>query len=192
MKKFVIATACVLSLGLVAIGVQQFTASAGDTELSLDEAKSIASEQYPGKVTEVELETKNGKKIYEVEITGDTYKYELKLDATTGEIIRLDEKEKIEKEPNTNPSSNDTTKQQENKDGDDNGKAEPQANNVAIDMKKAQDIALSETGGTIMEAELDEDDGRTYYEFEINTDKGEAEVEVDAFTGEIILISYDD
>ncbi|MDA3129984.1 PepSY domain-containing protein [Aliibacillus thermotolerans] len=182
MKKFIIATACVVSLGLVAIGIQQFQATAGDASISKEEAKQIATEQYPGTVTEVERERENGKEVYEMEITGDEYKYELKLDANTGKIVKLDEKEKVQKQINKRSASS----EKENNHQQQNDSTFP------VSMDEAINIALAETGGTVKEAELDDDDGMTYYEIEINSNKGEAEVEVNAYTGEIIQISYDD
>ena len=157
MKKFIIATACVVSLGLVAIGIQQFQATAGDASISKEEAKQIATEQYPGTVTEVERERENGKEVYEMEITGDEYKYELKLDANTGKIVKLDEKEKVQK----------------------------QINKRSAFYTKFDQAALFGNDSPY-------DDGMTYYEIEITADKGEVEVEVNAYTGEIIKISYDD
>lgn len=43
----------------------------------------------------------------------------------------------------------------------------------------------------ITELELDEDDGRLIYEIEIESVNGEAEIDIDAYTGDIISISID-
>lgn len=186
MKKFIIATACTVALALVAIGVQQFQATAGNTSITKDEAKQIATEQYPGTVTEIEHERENGKEVYEIEITGDEYKYELKLDSNTGEIVKLDEKEKIKKQRNNENNKTNDSSEKPNNHQQQNGSTFP------ISMDEAISIALQETGGTVKEAELDDDDGLTYYEIEIHSNEGEVEVEVNAYTGEIIQISYDD
>ncbi len=53
---------------------------------------------------------------------------------------------------------------------------------------KQPEIALREVHGTIKDRESDV----ITYEFEIETDSGVAEIEIDAFTGEIISISWDD
>ncbi|WP_252311260.1 PepSY domain-containing protein [Sinobaca sp. H24] len=59
-------------------------------------------------------------------------------------------------------------------------------------MDDAKSIALEEVGGgSVTDIELDEDDGRVLYEMEIESSQGEVDVDVDARTGEIIVISYD-
>ena len=43
-----------------------------------------------------------------------------------------------------------------------------------------------------MEIDKDEDDGIIKYELELNTDRGEAEVEIDASTGKVLDVEWDD
>ena len=45
---------------------------------------------------------------------------------------------------------------------------------------------------TITSNELDTDDGRLTYEIEIHKDKKEAEIEIDAITGEVIVVSIEE
>ncbi|SDH69083.1 Uncharacterized membrane protein YkoI [Alteribacillus persepolensis] len=170
MKKLVMATACIGTLGLGVTGAALASGGVsshqqGDT-LSIEEAKEAAQKQYPGTVTEVERETDDGSLFYEIEMVGDEYEYELEIHANTGEV-HLDEKEKRE-------SSDDYS------------------NGFTVSMEEAKQIAVDEVGGVIEEIERDKDDGLTYYEIELNTDKGEAEVEVDGHTGDVIEVSYDD
>ena len=44
----------------------------------------------------------------------------------------------------------------------------------------------------MVEIELDEDDGLLKYEVELRTDRGEAEVEIDALTGNVLEVELDD
>ncbi|MFD0951687.1 PepSY domain-containing protein [Virgibacillus natechei] len=60
-----------------------------------------------------------------------------------------------------------------------------------MDLGKAEEIALNEFDGQITELELDEDDGRLMYEIEIEDGEDEAEIEIDAYTGEILVIEID-
>jgi len=47
-----------------------------------------ATEQHPGKVTEVELERKDGRYVYEIDIVGENgTKTEFSLDAKSGEML---------------------------------------------------------------------------------------------------------
>lgn len=66
------------------------------------------------------------------------------------------------------------------------------SNNALIDINEASKIALREFAGTITEVELDEDDGRLIYEIEIEAGDQEAEIEIDAHTGEVLVIEIDD
>jgi uncharacterized membrane protein YkoI len=67
---------------------------------------------------------------------------------------------------------------------------------VPILKEAAIEIALNEinVNGTIKEIELDDDDGRLYYDIELYTDTHEIEMEIDAYTGEVLSISteYED
>ena len=44
----------------------------------------------------------------------------------------------------------------------------------------------------MVEIELDEDDGFFQYDVELRTDRGEAEVEIDAITGNVLEVELDD
>ncbi|HOF94768.1 MAG TPA: PepSY domain-containing protein [Clostridia bacterium] len=53
-------------------------------------AVEAALEQVMGQVTEVELETEHGRLVYEVEIVTDFGKYEVRVDAYTGEVLDVE------------------------------------------------------------------------------------------------------
>lgn len=55
-----------------------------------------------------------------------------------------------------------------------------------ITMQQAKEIALAEVDGTITSAELDEDNGRSYFEIDINDGTYEYEFEIDAATGKVV------
>lgn len=61
-----------------------------------------------------------------------------------------------------------------------------------IGEAKAKEIALGLTkGGSIVEFELDEDDGRLVYEIEIKANGYEYEIELDAYTGKVLKFEKD-
>ena len=56
--------------------------------LPLEQILQRAKAQYPGRVTETELERKRGRYVYEIDVVSDDgVKKELKYDAKTGELI---------------------------------------------------------------------------------------------------------
>lgn len=57
-----------------------------------NKAKSIALEKVPGaRVVKIEFDTDDGKEVYEVELVDASFEYEIKIDATTGQIIEFDQ-----------------------------------------------------------------------------------------------------
>ena len=62
-----------------------------DTNLiSLAEAVQIALQQVNGTVVKAELDTDNGRLVYEIDIRVNYAVYEVTVDAVTGQIIRID------------------------------------------------------------------------------------------------------
>jgi len=218
-----------MTIGVIAVvtvlGLGMYHSDASQTEptLTTDEIKSLISDQYPGEITEIELEKDFNKAVYELEIVGKDKKYELKVDGNSGEILKLKEKtvmhatenneedttdnkenkqdEKlILKEKQNEKSKKDQDKDKQTKDKQEknnNGEAEkskqkPKDKNAIIDVSEASEIALNEFSGRITEVELDEDDGRLIYEIEIESGELEAEIEIDAHTGEVLVMEIDD
>ncbi|PAV30690.1 hypothetical protein CIL05_06200 [Virgibacillus profundi] len=70
-------------------------------------------------------------------------------------------------------------------------KKEKPAKKAVISKSKAKSIALNQFSGNIEEIELDRDDGRLIYEVEIKNGNKEAEIEIDAYTGKVILVDID-
>ncbi|MEH7272493.1 PepSY domain-containing protein [Neobacillus vireti] len=62
--------------------------------------------------------------------------------------------------------------------------------NLTID--EAARIALNKVNGTITEVEKETEHGRLEFKFEIESNRGEADVRVDAQTGEIRRVDFDD
>ncbi|HLQ97945.1 MAG TPA: PepSY domain-containing protein [Candidatus Dormibacteraeota bacterium] len=60
-------------------------------QISIEDAIQIAREQMPGQVVKAELERKGGQLIYEVDvISAEGVKYEVKINANTGEVIEVE------------------------------------------------------------------------------------------------------
>jgi uncharacterized membrane protein YkoI len=61
-----------------------------------------------------------------------------------------------------------------------------------ISLEEAKKIALGAFSGEIEDIELDKEDGRLIYEVEIERGDKEAKIEIDAYTGEVIIIEIDE
>jgi uncharacterized membrane protein YkoI len=60
------------------------------SRISIEDAMSIAMSQIPGEILKVELDTENGKLVYEVDVvTRQGIEYELEIDAQTGRITKI-------------------------------------------------------------------------------------------------------
>lgn len=59
--------------------------------VTIKEAMDIAVERVPGQIVKVELDTKMGALVYEIDIvTAQGVKYEVVVDVNTGEIINIE------------------------------------------------------------------------------------------------------
>ncbi|ARF18878.1 peptidase [Sporosarcina sp. P3] len=58
--------------------------------ITMEQANEIARQRVPGEVVKSELEFDDGMLIFEVDIrTAEGYKYEVKIDAVTGEVLKV-------------------------------------------------------------------------------------------------------
>ena len=173
-KKMMIAVGTLVGATILGLSVYQSSAAPADPKLSSNEVRELIAIEYPGTVTEFELEEEHGKAIYEIEIVGEGIEYDLKIDGDTGQVLKNKEKQirnKNQVEETADVKNN-------------------QPDNI-ISVKEAEDIALQEFSGVITELELDEDDGRYVYELELKNGDQEAEMEIHAVTGDIIELDID-
>lgn len=216
-KKLIVIVGIVVAAVVLGLGIYHSDASQMEPKLSEQEIQELLEIQYPGESIIKRID--NG--IYEVEIIGDDNKqYALRLDGNTGEVLDLKEtmqtkkgnaasnlaiKEKKndaqeQKVKSAEPKKKQSTVSNENTDQSTNNIDKNQSNtnktqsthNTLIDVSEASKIALNQFSGKITDLELDEDDGRLIYEIEIEAGDREAEIEIDAITGEVLVIDIDD
>jgi len=191
------------------LGVLTFNSDSASAYLTKDEAKDKIQTQFPGEIVELELDEERNKKVYEVDIKGSDRFYELEIDAETGEVLKIEEKLfNNQKEPNNQKNDDipevnvsqaddqddqskqdkkETKKVEANDDKDEENKSSKKSSIISID--KAKSIAKGLFNGKIDEIELDDDDGLRYYEIEMYSSTEEAELKINAYTGELISIS---
>lgn len=77
-------------------------------------------------------------------------------------------------------------------DDDSSNSTVSQSNTSALSVEEAAKIATNEVSGTITEVETEMEHGRLEFKFEIQSDQGEVDVRVDAETGKITRVKFDD
>ena len=168
MKKSKILLSLALSAALLAGcgGNQDMISADRAKEIALSHAGLAASDAT---FVKAELETEDGKKVYEVEFYGkDNTEYDYLIDAANGDVVSFDADAEM-----YTPQSSST--------------AAPAA---GIDEAKAKELVLAKVQGAteadIREFKTDTEDGRQVFEGKIIFNNTEYEFEIDSATGEFI------
>lgn len=181
MKKLIpITLAAVLILG-GSMAVKQGFAQKDDQQkvevkqtnevIGMEKAKAEALKQVNGMVESVELESKNGRTYYEVDIDRDKKDYDVYVDVYTAEILKVEEN---------------------NFDDDRDDQVSTTTTEALLSQQEAMAIATKQVTGKVVKIELDQDNGRYEYEMEVKADKGEADITIDAETGKVLEVELDD
>ncbi|MCM3585107.1 PepSY domain-containing protein [Mesobacillus maritimus] len=179
--------------------------------LTAEEATNKVKDLYSGEIVEV----KEGKELYLITIELETGTYEIEIDRLTGDIgsmtrttTDLADKEQSNGK-NSNQEDSQETPSSENPQGSDdqaNGgkQSEPKPESSGkkpeapklLSEKEAIAIALKEINGEVEEVELQTSDGITYYlievEREVNDEDEEATIKINAVTGEVKSIFWEE
>ncbi len=134
-------------------------------------AVDTAKESYDGKLIQVELDHDEGQWVYKVDMEQDTEEYEIKLSVEDLSVI------------------NESTETDDDKDSEDQFEY-----SEAVPAEEAVQTAIDEAGGNgeIEGWSLDKDDGNLEYEIELkNTENGDADIKINAESGDIIETDFD-
>ncbi|MBN3527687.1 PepSY domain-containing protein [Paenibacillus apiarius] len=136
-----------------------------------DEAKRIALSKAKGDVAGVKKSKRDGAEVYVVTVlTKNDGKAIVEVNADTGNVVYMSEVEHAGGAPEGT-----------------------QAAKPKISAAQAKQIALAKVKGAVHSIELEDDDDTLLYEVEIITGKKEeVKIEVDAYTGEVLSISWED
>lgn len=203
-KKLLAAVGIIIGIGVLTFSFFQTSSSSNEPSLTNTEIKNLVSEQYPGEIAEPELKIDANQPVYEIDVTDDQTVYGLKLDGHSGEVLNIVKKE-VKKKPATTkkpkeekevsektkePSKEKKKPKEEPKEqAKDKEKEVPK---TVLSVEEVSEIALQQFSGEIDEIELDEENGRLIYEIEIERGEQEAEIEIDAYTGEVIVIEIEE
>ena len=152
------------------------TQAPSESYIGTERAKQIAFNRAGVSASQVknlkvELDTDDGRVIYEIEFDANGYEYDVDVDAVNGNVVDFD-KDVID-------------------DDDDEPKPTPAPAGDYIGAERAKKIAFNRAGISAsqaeeLEVELEREDGRMVYTVEFKAGGYEYEVEIDALTGEIL------
>ncbi|EHL91055.1 hypothetical protein HMPREF1019_00598 [Campylobacter sp. 10_1_50] len=156
MKKILGTTVLAVVLGAISL----------QAAITSKDALNIAEKNFPGSsVKDIEMNVKKGVTFYKIESLKDGVKQEIKIDANSGKIVKVENKNKKHILP---IEAVDFSKFA-----------------LSIDEAVAKAQAL-EAGWSLDEAELDNKNGVWIYKVELKRDRSEKKVIINAQTGEII------
>lgn len=147
-----------------------------NVKLTIDQAWQLFTQQFDGAVvTGMDIEAKHGSEQWEVKGVSKTREYELTLDASSGKVLHSSDEALDADDRNTEYANNAI-----NQDG-------------LEQLTSITKIAENQVGsGTATSWDLDQDDGRTVWEVEINHGTHSTNVKIDAYSGEILDMEQDD
>src|SRR5690625_3714352 len=250
-RKLMITFGVIISISILITWLYYSNYAQSEPSLTENEVKDIVSDQYPGKITDLNLKNINNQSVYEVLVTHENSKYNIKIDRHSGEILDIiiksvavkenknkeapkkDIKKQTDKQTNNTPPKTEENPKQskkqekneqvkneketavkENKQDEEHEanvpKEQPKTTEkpkeehksapkeptdtkeTVLSISEVSNIALSHFSGSIDDVELEDEDGRLYYEVEIERDEQEAEMKIDAYTGEVIVIEIEE
>ena len=157
---------------------QQGSTPSGEDTITVEQAKSAALthagvDAADAVFLKAQPEWDDGQARYEVEFYAGNVEYDYEIDAVTGAVLSFDRDIEDYVIPTT-----------------------PVTSDELISMDEAKLIALGQApeGTTVVQCELDRDDGRYRYELELRNGRTEYECEIDAVTGAVLKweSDYDD
>jgi uncharacterized membrane protein YkoI len=160
-----IAVVC-LALCIVAVATKQ--AMDGETEVSIDKVPAVVkaaidAEAKGGTIGEIEMETENGRTVYEADVIIDGQEVEIQV-APDGTLL--------------GKKTEDNDEQGDDDDGDEENEEEVSLDNVPAAVKAT--ILKEAAGAEIEEVVKETEDGQTVYEAEVIINGQEADIKVAA------------
>src|SRR5690625_4203174 len=125
-RKLMITFGVIISISILITGLFYSNYAQSEPSLTENEVKDIVSDQYPGKITDLNLKNINNQSVYEVLVTHENSKYNIKIDRHSGEILDIIRKSVAVKENNNKEAPKKDIKKQTDK----------QTNNTHLKQKK--------------------------------------------------------
>ncbi|MFK2825381.1 PepSY domain-containing protein [Bacillus sp. B190/17] len=182
MKKLVAGVLFILLVGTVGWYSVTKTVNRSESLLSEETVSHMIQKKYGAAVEEIDSDQENDQPIYKLTIIKDQIPYKVTVDGQTGEVLSFTKQKMNNKKPLVTQNTN----EKESTD------STPSAPSTPITEEQAKNIALEKVTGTIIEVDLDDEDGQLVYEVDIDQSKTkEATVVINAYTGEIEAITFE-
>ena len=145
-------------------------------KISMEVARATALNRVNGTVVEEDLEKENGRLQYAFDIRDNDGKiWDVEIDAMSGAVLKADNEE------------------EDDDDDDDEIISPEEKKSVSVTMTTARATALHRVPGTVIDEELEKENGKLQYAFDIRDRNGKVwDVEIDAITGEVLKAKPDD
>src|SRR5690625_1785024 len=114
-RKLMITFGVIISISILITGLFYSNYAQSEPSLTENEVKDIVSDQYPGKITDLNLKNINNQSVYEVLVTHENSKYNIKIDRHSGEILDIIRKSVAVKENNNKEAPKKDIKKQTDK-----------------------------------------------------------------------------
>lgn len=171
MKKrgWAVLAAVVILIG-VGWGIKQFLDRDFSPDLSSKEVIRMIEDRYPGRVTQAQLDPEQGQPQYDLKLEATGGIYKIRVDAESGKILEMTQAKEQgpTQEQDTNP------------------------NQTQLSRSEVEEIARKQFQGRIKKIDLEREDGRLVYEVVMKSANQEAELEVDAHNGRVLLLSIEE
>src|SRR5690625_7151329 len=114
-RKLMITFGVIISISILITGLFYSNYAQSEPSLTENEVKDIVSDQYPGKITDLNLKNIDNQSVYDVLVTHENSKYNIKIDRHSGEILYIIRKSVAVKENNNKEAPKKDIKKQTDK-----------------------------------------------------------------------------
>ena len=143
-----------------------------NAQTSISQAIASAESHTGGRAVKAEMERKKGAYYYEIKTVSKDKVLKLHIDPTTGKVVKTREKGFLARFFDS-----------EDRDAFDKLSASP------VTLTTAIASAEKETGGKTVEAEFENEDGKSLFEVKVAKDDGVRKVNIDASNGKVLKVS---
>ncbi|WP_134683726.1 PepSY domain-containing protein [Brevibacillus migulae] len=186
-RKYVLYSLVILLVGLMA-GMQTMVLGKEEKVIEMEKVKEMIESRYAGEVTSIALEQLEGQVVYRGHLKAKPGTYQITVDAYEGRVQHIEPIALALPE-----QSADEAEAESETDGQNEHAAPRMETSAGISLDRAREIAMTEVEGRFDGIEVEQENGVMVFEVEIDTAaEQEVKVQVDAYTGAIVSVVWED